>query len=194
VFKTILRKCKFISKIKKSAVLTNNFITMDLETRKIDNTLKPYCVSLFDGKEKASFYLSDYNNNIHHMLEAAMNFLMKRKYNGCRIYLHNFSNFDSVFLINTLDKLSDHTLKPNRRNGKLINVQFRFGKYSLYFRYSYLLLPSSLRDLAVFFNVSLKGFFPHTFLDNEKNPIDYVGEIPAYYHYFKLSKNASLSE
>lgn len=43
---------------------------------------------------------------------------MKRKYLSQRVYLHNFSNFDSIFMINILLKLTDKILKPNRKNGK----------------------------------------------------------------------------
>jgi len=160
VYKTIVRKCKFINKIVMSTTLTSKFVTMDLETRKIGEVLKPYCVSLDDGSNKISFFLTAFKSS-GDMLEAAVKFLMKRSYAGCRVYLHNFSNFDSVFFINTLQKLTDHTLKPNRRDGKLINVQF--GEYSLYFRDSYLILPSSLRKLAIAFNVENKGYFPHEF-------------------------------
>lgn len=186
IFKTILRKCKFISNVKKSAYLSEKFITMDLETRKLSGVLKAYCVSLNDGSERVSFFLTDFKNSSH-MLECAVKFLMKRKYDGCRVYLHNFSNFDSVFLINTLSKLTSGTLKPNRRNGKLIDVQFRFGRYSLYFRDSYLLLPSSLRKLAVAFNVENKGHFPHSFLDDGNVELDYVGKVPSLKYFCKFN-------
>lgn len=159
---------------------------MDLETRKIGGVLKTYCVSIYDGVKTNSFFLTDFKSN-EDMLEAAVKILMKRKYDGCSVYLHNFSNFDSVFLINTLQKLTDHILKPNRRNGKLINVQFKFREYTLYFRDSYLLLPSSSRKLAIAFKVENKGYFPHSFLNDESIGLDYVGKVPSLKHFFKFN-------
>jgi len=35
--------------------LSNNFIKMVLETKSIEGTLVPYCVSLLDGKKAHSF-------------------------------------------------------------------------------------------------------------------------------------------
>jgi hypothetical protein len=176
IFKSIIRKCKFMSKIKKSTIITDKFITMDIETVNKKGVLKAYCVCLYDGKDKHSFFLTDFDNS-NEMIEASVKFLMKRKYNNYRVYLHNFSNFDSVFLVNSLHKLTKYTLKPSRRNGKLIDIQFKFGNYSLYFRDSYLLLPLSLRKLAISFGVDQKGVFPHTFVD-EKG-LNYIGSVPS---------------
>jgi hypothetical protein len=152
---------------------------MDLETRKINNIIKPYCVSIYDGSEKASFFLSDYTNS-EEMLKYAVTYLMKRKYDKHRVYLHNFSNFDSIFMINILQKMSSKDLKPNRRNGKLIEVKFEFNdKYSIYFRDSYLLLPASLRKLGESFSVdNPKDYFPHKFLNNDAINLNYIGEVP----------------
>jgi hypothetical protein len=194
IFKTILRKCKFISKISKSPFLSSSFVTMDLETRKIaGGILKPYCLSIYDGVTTKTFYLTDFKD-IRSMLEAGIRCLMKRKYDGFRVYLHNFSNFDSIFLINTLKRLTDGPLKPNRRNGKLINVSFKFGRYTLNFRDSYLILPSSLRKLAIAFKVDNKGYFPHTFLDDEKVGLDYKGKVPSIRHFFRINNYLSFGE
>lgn len=193
VYKSLIRKVKFISKIKRSPILTTNFITMDLETRMMGRVLKPYCVSIYDGKVKASFYLTDFKN-ISEMLTAAVTYLMVRKYKGYRVYMHNFSNFDSIFLINTLQKLTTHTLEPSRRNGKLVNLEFRFGKYLLYFRDSYLILPSSLRKLAIAFKVVKKGFFPHGFLNDGNVGLDYVGKVPSIKYFSNINITMNYSE
>ncbi|RKF79148.1 putative DNA polymerase [Golovinomyces cichoracearum] len=122
---------------------------MDLETRTINNILKPYCVSIFDGKIKSS-----------------------------------------IFMINTLQKLSVKSLKPNRRNGKLIDVKFFFGKnYFIHFRDSYLLLPKSLKKLSLSFGVSKKGDFPHKFLDNSNIELNYSGLVPSRDFFYNLSES-----
>ena len=71
---------------------------MDLETRTLNGVMQPVCVSIYDGKVTKSFYLLDYNNE-YLMLSASIEYLMQRKYNNHRVYLHNFSYFDGVFLL-----------------------------------------------------------------------------------------------
>jgi hypothetical protein len=150
---------------------------VDLETRSISGIRKPYCVSIFDGKEIISFYLSDYKDE-DEMLTAAVKFLMRYKYNGYKVYLHNFSNFDSIFLMRILSNLSNK-MNPVIRKGRIINLRFEFSKgYVLYFRDSYLLLPSSLRSLAENFQVESKGIFPYKFVNNENIDLNYDGKLP----------------
>jgi len=93
---------------------------MDIETRTIDGDFIPYCISIYDGKLSKSYYLSDYNNP-EDMLTEAIKSLMKRKYNKYKIYLHNFSYFDSVFLLTTLSSLTSINLFPQVRDGRFIN-------------------------------------------------------------------------
>jgi hypothetical protein len=50
-------KSKFISRTVKSKKLTNNFITLDIETFVQDNTLIPYLICFYDGKNTYSFGL-----------------------------------------------------------------------------------------------------------------------------------------
>jgi len=189
IFKQIKRNCKFIKNIKRDLIFKNNFITMDLETRTIDNIIRPYCVSIFDGKIIKSFFLTDYNNSPENLMIESVKYLMKRKYHTQRVYLHNFSKFDSIFMLNTLHKLSSDILKPNRRNGNLIDVKFSFeNKYNIYFRDSYLLLPSSLRKLAISFGVDKKGDFPHKFLNNKEIDLNYSGNIPNLNYFYDLSE------
>lgn len=71
---------------------------MDLETKNINEKLVPYCVSIFDGKRAYSFYITDYNSS-ETMLKTSIKFILRRKYNKHRVYLHNFSYFDGIFLM-----------------------------------------------------------------------------------------------
>src|SRR5580658_8008359 len=48
-------KTNFISKTNKSKTLTNNFITLDIETYIDNNALFPYLISFYDGKKSYSF-------------------------------------------------------------------------------------------------------------------------------------------
>lgn len=89
-------KTQFIKPMLGEIYLNDKIITMDLETRVKQGKMEVYHVSLFDGKTITSFYLSDYKNS-EELLNFSLLSLLTRKNNGYKIYLHNFSNFDSVF-------------------------------------------------------------------------------------------------
>ena len=45
------------------------------------------------------------------MLTAAVKSILRPKYNGRFVYIHNLSNFDGVFLLNILAKINNFQLK-----------------------------------------------------------------------------------
>lgn len=76
-------------------------------------------------------------------------------------------------------------LKPIIHEGDIITFQFKYNNCVLYFRDSYLLLPSSLRKLGKSLNIlHQKGIFPHKFLNI--NNLDFVGNIPSYNYFYDL--------
>lgn len=174
VFKTDINKVNFIKLEKSCNRIKSNFLTLDIETRNINGILNPYCVSIFDGTEAWSFYLSDYKS-IDLMIKSALSSIMKRKYNGWNVYIHNGSLFDCIFLLKYISEIGhvDLLMKDN----KFINIKLSWGiykdkkgkvkyNYNINFKDSLLLLPASLRKLAVAFNVEAKGFFPFNFLND----------------------------
>lgn len=182
ILKQIEKNVSFLTKERKNYFNAKNFLTMDLETRIINNEMSSYCVSNYDGKIKKSFYLNDYSNE-KEMLRASVIYLMKRKYNNHKIYLHNFSGFDAVFLLRVMTDLSNK-VRPILRDGRYIDIRLDFAeKYKIYFRDSLLLVPVSLRNLAINFNVENKGIFPYKFVNNKDIPLDYVGEVPDYKYF-----------
>ncbi len=68
--------------------------------------MTPYCISIFDGVITESFYLTNYSDP-ELMLKDAIYFLMRKKYHQYKVYVHNFSHFDGVFLLGVLSSLSD---------------------------------------------------------------------------------------
>lgn len=199
------RKVKFLKTISTDYELSNRFITKDLETREIEvkrdlnnkvieTKMQPICVSTYyvdsDGLDRiCSFYLKDFRNS-DEMLEAAIESLFESSLDGYKVYRHNFSNFDAIFLIRILSKLGSK-VRPIIRDGRIINIAVDFGvskyssnKYTLYFRDSYLLLPASLRDLAVNFNVGTnKGIYPYSFVNNPDVELDYSGPVPEFKYF-----------
>lgn len=187
VLKKTERKVKFLTKTKQNMYNSKKFITMDLETRIINEEMSSYCVSIYDGQKLYSFYLSEYLNE-KEMLKASVKHLMKRKYHNHKVFLHNFSRFDSVFLLTILTYLSEEVY-PVVRDGRYIDLKFKFaGKYNLFFRDSLLLLPSSLRNLAKNFKVDNKGLFPYKFVNNKDISLNYEGAVPDYKYFDQVTK------
>lgn len=106
--------------------LEEKYLTMDLETRTINDVMNPISVSWYDGKNSHSNYVTDFISS-DEMLERAILDLMIRKYSGYRVYLHNFSQFDSIFLLRILSNLSEY-IKPIIRDGRIINLRVKYGE------------------------------------------------------------------
>jgi hypothetical protein len=171
---------------------------MDLETRNINGILEPICLCLFDGENKTSFFINDYSNS-DEIMKAGIRFIMKRKYYGARVYLHNFGKFDGVFLLKILSELGIGLIKPIINDNKIIQIPFNFitdnskkkkSKGTLHFYDSYSILPDSLEKLAKYFNVDNKGIFPHLFV-NDFN-LDYEGDVPDFKYFIKVDYNIYL--
>lgn len=169
---------------------------MELETRTIDGIMNLYCISIYED-DKIKIWDILLNNN-EDMLIQAIKSIMITKYNDYKIYLHNFSKFDVTFLINILSQLTDNIIKPKIRDGRYIEFKFSFGpksnkdekeknnKINLYFRISLLLLPSSLKELAIILKVDNKVIFPYKIVNNETIPLDYIREITQI-DYYKIN-------
>ena len=202
VIKQNVCKVDFMTKIKRDIFKNNKFLTLDLETRSLNGKMKPYCISIFDGNNPTTFYLSEFKEE-EDMLKSAIQSIMTRKYNGYRVYIHNFSYFDSIFLIKILSDLTDE-IKPIIRDNKIIDLKFKFKvdktdsnninrKYTLYFRDSYLLIPSSLRNLAKQFNVEDKTIFPYLFINQENISLSYKGKVPQKQYFDNITEEEYLN-
>lgn len=87
--------------------------------------------------------------------------------------------------------LSNHfNVVPLIKDGKIIQLSINNGTIFITIRDSYLILPSSLRKLAISFNVSNKTYFPYDFVNNISISLNYFGPIPE----FKYWSNISLSD
>jgi hypothetical protein len=162
---------------------------MDIETQTINNVMTPYAICLFYGINKLSFYLTDYKD-YNDMLIHAINSIMKRKYNGYKVYVHNLSNFDGIFILKALSVIKYSSLKPIIKDDKIIDIKIIFGKYNISFRDSLLMLPTSLRKLAIQFNVDNKTIFPYNFVNNKCNTnidLNYIGKVPSFKYFIDIT-------
>lgn len=163
-------KLKFIAKLNTSKSITDNFLTLDIETYKEDDgTLIIFCICIFDGLKNNYFYISDFKNS-EQLIIAALKSIMQRKYHNWNVYIHNMAKLDMIFLLNFLIKLGD--IQPIFHKGRWIAVNFNFGKdnqYKLRFKDSYLMLISSLMNLCKSFkNENSKIIYP-IFFPNKNN-------------------------
>lgn len=184
--------CKYIEREKICKKHNKNFISMDIETY-IDNEEHiPYCIGWYDGKIKKKYHILDYENK-EMMIDSVFEDLTNKKYNRYTIYLHNMAKFDSAFLLNNLIKKFKVT--PIMKDGKLLSLTLikkqpemvseigikKFPRITLYIKDSFLLIPTSLKDAAISFNVLHKGIFPYNFVN--KNRLNYIGSTPSYIYY-----------
>lgn len=165
---------------------------MDLETiseqiNEKNSILTPYLLCWYDGKreEKHSYLI---NKNIQITILKIMKDICIRKYKGYKIYLHNFSKFDGIFLIKYLSEIGK--CKPIIHKDKILSFKFKpnWKKDFSYITFldSYLMLPSSLKNLSYSFKINNpKDLFPILF-----NDINYKGVVPN----FIFFKGISLEE
>lgn len=109
------KNMKFIDKITQDNNINNNIITLDLETMSTlennEELMKVISCCIYDGVNKISFYLSDYNSS-DQLLRDCIKSLMNNKYDGYKVYVHNLSRFDGIFLIKILASMNNTKLTP----------------------------------------------------------------------------------
>ncbi len=202
VLKIIDKKVNVLTPIKKEKKEIFNVITLDIETRVENGVHIPYCICFYDGKNSYSYYITEYENSVDLMINTVIESLLKPKYSGFKVYSHNLSGFDGIFLYKYLmnfksDNLTckfDELLKDNKMIYLKMNyspvTNQRNNKFNITFHDSLLMLPHSLESLANKFNVKIKkGVFPYNFLNNQYNTeidLNYIGGLPDYKYYSGL--------
>jgi len=185
----VSKPTKFIKPIKTSKNKTFKAITMDIETKIIDDQHVPYLISYYDGKKSHPFYANDYKSS-EDMLKECILSLCRDKFNNHKVYIHNLANFDGIFLMKTLIQLGE--VKPVMNKGKIISIQFKFSNPNsekaiiIHFRDSLQILKSSLDKLGKNFQIeTLKSNFPHRFVNEVE--LDYIGTMPDFKYFDKLT-------
>jgi hypothetical protein len=165
VLKLNPRKISFLDKInlikkrkdkKIYPVIDEKFITLDIETQVINGIIKPILICVFDGKNFKNFFITDYsstdnNDDIGNMVNSVLNYLIQPLYNNYKIYIHNLSNFDGIFLLKYIVKFVYKNkivvVKPIMKDRKMINIDIIFDqKFKISLRDSYLILLASLKN------------------------------------------------
>ena len=175
------------TKLTTDKIINSNFITMDIETIKLESKFTPYLICAYNGIDYITSYANeslDQKSLFHSFINQLLLFFNETKV--LTVYAHNLSGFDGIFLLKHL--LTFGKVKPLIHNGKLrsIKVNLNINGYkakTIIFKDSYLLLPLSLRKLCEAFNISNpKGFFPFLL-----NKIFYKGILPKRDHWTDIS-------
>jgi hypothetical protein len=143
----------------------------------------PYLASFSSDKEDKAFFLS--KNNVKLLFSDFFKTIFSRKYKNYKIYFHNLSGFDGVFLLKRLVDLK-YKIEAKVLSGKIIQILVSREKVGLNFTLndSLLMMLQSLDKLAKSFipcfaeaeSISLgKGIFPYFLSD-----IKYNGPFPSY--------------
>jgi hypothetical protein len=177
------KSCKFIQPLILKDTLQNKILTLDIETYINQDVHVPYCIVVYDGEQTFYYYLKDFDNP-EIMLVTAIENIMIKKYDNYKVYIHNMSGFDGIFLLKILANLGE--CKPIIPNDKIIYITFSLNGYVVTFKDSQQMLIKSLRQLAECFDVEVqKSIFPYKFV-NENN-LDYIGPIPDFKYFDGIS-------
>jgi hypothetical protein len=173
--KVIKKTTGIKNKVAGKSKLNQKIIIMDLETIIINKIQIPYLIKWYDGKNNYSYFIEDnflksssinIEKNIQKIVILTMSDICRKKYRNYKIYFHNFSKFDSTFLLKYLANIG--TCDPQIYKGKIINIRFQKNdsNYLITFMDSFLLLPAPLKDLCKSFDTSsVKDIFPYLLSD-----------------------------
>jgi DNA polymerase type B, organellar and viral len=113
----------------------------------------PYVISIYDGNKLFSYYLTDFENSDIMLITAIKNIMIK-EYDNYKVYIHNMSRFDAIFLIKILVNLGE--CNPIIHNDEITSITFKLNSYIVTFKDSQQMLIKSLRSLGDSFNVDIK--------------------------------------
>jgi DNA polymerase type B, organellar and viral len=171
-----LIKNSILSNSKNNSKLNSNIVTFDIETYVKNDQFVPFACGWYNGEITKTYYLTNFKSSYKMLLQALLDLLDFNP--NAKVYIHNFANFDYMFLIKVL--FENFIVSPKFKDNKVINLSYHHkdnNNIKVEMFDSYLILPSSLRTLAEKYIVeNQKGYFPYSFV-NENN-LDYIGVTP----------------
>lgn len=193
IFKKELEKSR-------SFIENPNIGVIDLETY-IESTTgkgRVYSAGLYSihNEKPITFYIDKETMDNSKVIYDLFDEMFKYKYKGIKWYCHNFGDFDSIFIINALEKYNKYSenkkyeIKFIDRSGSIIKLTVKNvnekSVNTVEIRDSLAILPNSLKELCNKYQVEKgkqKGDFPHDFAN--ENTLFYIGNIPdiKYYNY-----------
>ena len=170
-------------------ILNTNIGVIDTET--YDNGSKPkvYALGLRTSLDEnpTTFYIGKETLNSTDLVCKLVDEMLRPKYSDTRFYCHNFSGFDSIFIINALFNHNEvcgeniYRLVPIFRKNKVLRLTIYKSidgkRYKTSISDGLTLLNKGLAELAKSFEVQTqKGIFPYAFAT--KDNLFYKGSFP----------------
>jgi hypothetical protein len=126
----VLRKQILPAKpFKKSSIdkkVITNFITLDIETIRLEDKLTPYLICAYNGSE----YITSYGLDQKVLFKSFFDQLLSNisKGSNLTVYAHNLGGFDGIFLMKHL--LAYGKVDPLLFNGKLMSIKVKLNSGS----------------------------------------------------------------
>ena len=169
-----LKKAKkpalFMERLEKDSALAGpsfSAITLKLETREAfySSELEIVSACYYDGVNYNTYFINDYEDSVALILALITDLFSQPENHGKNVYVHNFSGFDSIFILQTLAEFT-RKFKIIKKEDMVISLKVDplvegdlDNLVSLTFLDSKSLLPAELVELGKAFGVELKGNF-----------------------------------
>ena len=139
--------------------------SLDIETFLEDGVFQPFCVSFYLSNKKKSFYYNEENNVI---MESMKHIFNEIEENFIEIfYIHNLK-FDGTLIIHNISKYTIFNVSALIEKKEFYSIKVTYNKKSIEFRCSYKLLPVSLYNISIGFDIEKKMDYPYNFITKEK--------------------------
>ena len=177
--------------------------SLDLEAyNDSDGSSKVYAIGYnVLGENPEVFYIDNFSNS-NELVIKCFDYMLQPKYDKYIFYCHNFSGYDSIFILKILKEANInkgyeyYNLKPLYRDGDMLKLDImirreisnrsqvktgvrkepRFIKITIID--SYALLNENLYELSRSFDIQVtKSHFPHTFV--KRDTLNYKGNTPS---------------
>jgi hypothetical protein len=144
----------------------NKYInSFDVETFLEEGFFEPFCVSFYLFNKKKSFYFNNENNLIMECIKYIFDQITDDSLEI--FYIHNLK-FDGTLIIHNLSKYSLFKISALIEKKEFYSIKISYNKKSIEFRCSYKLLPISLYNISIGFDIKKKMDYPYEFV-NKKN-------------------------
>ena len=151
---------KYITKLnQKVNVNTCKIGVFDIETVNYNSRLYPYAIGILIDDNLKIFYIKDYFNGdfiiaSNKMVKAFIEYINNTN-KSCTLYAHNMGNFDGYLILkDIIAKIPDILIDDQNT---IITMSFKNKNgVKIEFKDSYRILPASLKELSIIFDIDYK--------------------------------------
>ena len=189
--------------------------SLDLEAyNDSDDSSKVYAIGYKVLGENPEVFYIDRSYNSNELVIKCFDYMLQPKYDKYIFYCHNFSGYDSIFILKILKEANIkkgyeyYNLTPLYRDGDMLKLDIKIkrelsnkkqanigarkepGFIKISIIDSYALLNTSLYELSRSFDLDVtKSYFPHTFV--RKETLNYKGNTPSLNYWVNEADNSN---